>query len=100
MLEGKIEFSNEAAQKIKELMKQKGVEGYGLRFSIEKAGHVSYVYNMDFEKKPTNDEIVLEENGLKIFIPKGNLKLLEGCRIEYIEEDGGFKIINPNVKSS
>lgn len=95
-----ITITPRAIQKIKELMESKGLTGYGLRFSIEKAGHVSYVYNMDFEKKPTKDEIVIEENSLKIFIPKGNLKLLEGCRIEYIEADGGFKIINPHVKSS
>lgn len=94
-----IEITPEAAQKINGLIKSKGLEGHGVRFSIEKAGHVSYVYNMDFEKKPTKDEIVLEESGLKIFIPKNNLKLLEGCRIEYSEEKGGFKIINPNVKS-
>lgn len=100
MPERKIEFSNEATQKIKELMQQKGVEGYGLRFSIEKAGHVSYVYNMDFEKRPTQEEVVIEEGGLKIFVPKKNMNLLEGCRIEYIEADGGFKITNPNVKSS
>ncbi len=99
-MEGKIiTITQRAIEEIKKMMESKGLKDYSLRFSIEKAGHVSYVYNMDFEKKPTKNEIVIEESGLKIFIPKTNMNLLKGCRIEYLEDQGGFKIENPNVKS-
>ncbi len=89
-----------AAERIKSVMASKGMKDYSLKFGIVSAGCATYVYDMDFEKKPTKDEIVIEESGLKVFIAKKSLPLIEGCRIDYIESAGGFKIENPNTKSS
>ncbi len=89
-----------AAERIKSIMSSKGMQNYALKFGIVSAGCATYVYDMDFEKKPTNDEIVLEEAGIKVFIAKKSLPLIEGCRIDYIESSRGFKIENPNKKST
>ncbi|MBI4163269.1 MAG: iron-sulfur cluster assembly accessory protein [Candidatus Aenigmarchaeota archaeon] len=88
-----------AAERIKSIMASKGMSDYSLKFGIVSAGCATYVYDMDFEKKPTNDEIVIEESGLKVIIAKKSLPLIEGCRIDYIESSRGFKIENPNTKS-
>ncbi len=88
-----------AAERIKSIMTSKGMGDYSLKFGIVSAGCATYVYDMDFEKKPTKDEIVIEEEGVKVFIAKKSLPLIEGCRIDYIESAGGFKIENPNTKS-
>ncbi len=89
-----------AAQKIREMMASKGLKDYSLKFSIQSAGCAAYIYDMDFEKKPTRNEIVVEDNGVKVLVNKKSLKLLEGTQIDYIPSSGGFKINNPNVKSN
>ncbi len=89
-----------AAERIKSIMASKGMKDSSLKFGIVSAGCATYVYDMDFEKKPTKDEIVIEENGIRVFIAKKSLPLIEGCRIDYIESSRGFKIENPNTKST
>ena len=88
-----------AAERIKSIMASKGMGDYSLKFGIVSAGCATYVYDMDFEKKPTKDEVVIEENGVRVFIAKKSLPLIEGCKIDYIQSAGGFKIENPNTKS-
>lgn len=94
-----LTITPKAAEKIKSTMESKGIGNYAMKFGIVSAGCATYVYDIDFEKKPTKDEIVIEENGIRVFIAKKSLPLIEGCRIDYIESAGGFKIENPNTKS-
>ena len=94
-----VSVTSLAAEKIKEMMASKGLKDYALKFSIQSAGCSAYIYDMDFEKKPTRNEIVVEDNGVKILVNKKSLKLLDGTEIDYVPQSGGFKINNPNVKS-
>lgn len=93
-----VSITMQAAEKIKEIMAQKNISGHYLRFGMASAGCAAYTYDIDFEKNPAKGEIILEENGVKMLVPKKSLKLLGGCTIDYVAASGGFKIENPNVK--
>ena len=88
-----------AANEFKKVMAGKGKAGHAIRFGIVSSGCANYTYNIDFEKKPANEDLVLNIDGLKFFVAKKSLRLIEGSKIDYIEKDGGMFITNPHVKS-
>ena len=57
---------------------------------------------MALEENDTDGDIVIETEGLKIFIDPFSAKYLNGSTIDYLEsiESSGFKINNPNVTKS
>jgi iron-sulfur cluster assembly protein len=57
---------------------------------------------MGFEKAPEEDDLVIEENGVKIIIDSYSVDHLKGANVDYIESlmGSGFKINNPNVTNS
>jgi iron-sulfur cluster assembly protein len=57
---------------------------------------------MGFEEKPSEDDIILEEHGVKILVDSYSSNYLKGSEIDYIESlmGAGFKINNPNVVRS
>lgn len=97
-----ITVSKEAATKIKDLAKKQNKISYGMKLQVIPGGCASYQYAMYLEKGPSKDDIVVEDNGVKIFIEKNSLHLLKGTRIHYIDNFYGasFKFENPNVKES
>ncbi|MFA6528749.1 MAG: iron-sulfur cluster assembly accessory protein [Candidatus Gracilibacteria bacterium] len=95
----KITLTKKAATELKKMQKTDKKVGYGLKFDAYPAGCMGLEYYMDFAKKKEKDEETVESQGLKIFVPKNSLPLVNDCKIDYISEDESFKIDNPNTKS-
>ena len=97
-----IALSDNAVKKFAELMEKEGKAGWGLKFSVEPGGCAGYNYSMDFAEKPEAAEQVVEEKGMKVFVDKEVLPLVKGVRIDYTDglNGTGFKISNPNAKST
>ncbi|MEM4630008.1 MAG: iron-sulfur cluster assembly accessory protein [Candidatus Diapherotrites archaeon] len=97
-----IILSDAAVRKFKQLMEAEGKSNYGLKFTIEPGGCAGFSYVMDFAEKPSDNEIVIEEKGLKIFVEKSAFEMVKGCRIDYVDSlhGSGFKISNPNAKNT
>ena len=94
-------LSTRAAAKIQDLMsKQDKVNG--LRFAAMPGGCSGYSYVLAFEEKPTQNDEIVEEKGVKFFVDKYMMTMLKGSRIDYIDslQGAGFKINNPNAKST
>lgn len=100
--DAKVTITEFAAKKISEIMKTQNKDGYGLRVEVVRGGCAGYTYNMDFESKPSGDDIVFEEHGLRLFVSPKSMEFLNGTQIDYVEslQGAGFKLNNPNVKSS
>lgn len=98
-----INLTKRAASKFKEILKEEGKEGWHLRFGDKAAGCSGFEYVLDFSKAPKDeDEIFVTAHGINIHVHKGAVKRLLGCEIDYVEglNNAGFKITNPNAKSS
>ncbi|MDR3623899.1 MAG: iron-sulfur cluster assembly accessory protein [Chlamydiales bacterium] len=98
-----ISLTPKAALKYQEILKEDGKSGWGLRFSEQPAGCSGLEYVLDYSEKPDADDAVFECWGVDIHVKKGMVPRLLGSEIDYIEgglQGGGFKISNPNVKSS
>ncbi|HLD60078.1 MAG TPA: iron-sulfur cluster assembly accessory protein [Candidatus Bilamarchaeaceae archaeon] len=93
-----IEFTDEAVKKLNELMEKQDKKQYGVRISAQPAGCSGYSYGMQFDKEEKEGDTILESKGLKIFIDKQSLRILNGTSIDFTvtETESGFKFNNPS----
>ncbi len=98
----KITLTPRAAEKFADFAKDEGMEGASLRFGDTAGGCGGFQYLLDFAEKAEEDDEIFESHGMKIFVQKSALGRLLGCTIDYVDglQGAGFKISNPNVKSS
>lgn len=97
-----LTMTTAAISKVKAMMDKDGKAGYGLRVGVVTGGCAGLSYEMRFQKNPYDNDFVLEQEGLKIFINDESLSFLKGMEIDYIDtlKESGFKYKNPNAKSS
>ncbi|MHB8875321.1 MAG: HesB/IscA family protein, partial [Myxococcaceae bacterium] len=72
------------------------------RISVKGGGCSGLAYNMEWAEAPRERDKIFEQDGVRVFVdPKSYLYLI-GTELVY--EDGlmasGFKLRNPNVKST
>ena len=97
-----INLTKRAADKFLEILKEEGKEDWGLRFGDKAAGCSGFEYTLDFSKEAKEDDEVFHSNGIDVHVSKGAVKRLLGSEIDYVDglNNSGFKISNPNAKSS
>lgn len=100
--EDKITITPKAAEKFRLFAKEDGHEGCALRFGDTAGGCGGFQYILDFSDKAEEDDAIYESEGIEIHMKKGMVGRLLGCVIDYVDglQGAGFKISNPNVKSS
>jgi iron-sulfur cluster assembly accessory protein len=97
-----ITITEKAAKKYLQILAEEGKSGWGMRFGEKAAGCSGFEYFLDFSEKPKPGDLVLESNGIQIHIHHKSVDRLMGSVIDYADSlnGAGFKISNPNVKSS
>jgi iron-sulfur cluster assembly accessory protein len=99
---GDFVLSERAVIKLKDLMQKEKKTDHGLQVKVLKGGCAGHSYDLSFEKQPSEGTVVIEQDGIKLFIDSASLEKLRGTELDYIEtlQDSGFKFNNPNVKST
>ncbi|WWO99821.1 MAG: iron-sulfur cluster assembly protein IscA [Candidatus Dasytiphilus stammeri] len=94
-----ITLSESAVIQIRYLLSQRG-KGFGIRLGVRTSGCTGLAYVMEFVDKLKEDDIVVEEKDIKIFINKNDFLYLNGTELDFTREglNEGFKFKNPNVK--
>jgi len=89
-----------AIDAVKNAIKAEGEPGDGLRISVVGGGCSGYQYNLDFDKESRMGDIVLERDGVKVFIDPISAGYLKGTVVDYLSglSGTGFKFSNPNAK--
>ena len=97
-----ISLTEKAASKVKLFLDKEKKKDYGLRVGIQHGGCSGYMYDISFQKSPKENDIVIEEKGIKIFMNPESMAFMKGSVVDYINtlQNSGFKIINPNVKTT
>lgn len=97
-----ITITPRAAKKYIEILQEDGKPGWGIRFEERMAGCNGFEYVLDFSEKAESDDETFTSNGIEIHVKKGMVSRLLGSEIDYIDglQGAGFKISNPNVRSS
>jgi iron-sulfur cluster assembly accessory protein len=97
-----IEFTQPAADAVREAMAEKKLEGYALRLFISGGGCSGYQYGLALDNRTRTEDVTVETNGIKLIIDEVSIKYLQGATVDYINdgENSGFTIINPNKLST
>ena len=97
-----VVLTEAAGATVRNLLIQKNVPDYGLRVFVAGGGCSGMQYGMALEAEARDNDHVIEQDGVKIFIDPTSMMYLDGATIDYVDSimGGGFKIENPNAVTS
>ncbi len=97
-----INLTETASETVRNLLIQKNVPDYGLRIFVSGGGCSGMQYGMALDSEPGENDHVVGNNGVKIFIDPVSMMYLSGSTVDYEDNlmGGGFRIDNPNAVSS
>jgi iron-sulfur cluster assembly accessory protein len=88
-----------AVAEVQRYMEENGAsEAAGLRVGVLPGGCSGFQYGLNIEDEPNEDDMILESNGLKLFVDPFSLQYLGGVEIDYVTtfQGSGFTFNNPN----
>lgn len=94
-----ITLTNNAANKIKDIIKNENDENMSLRLGIKGGGCSGFNYSLNFEKSISENDQVFTEKGIQIVIDPKSYIYLAGTELDFVDSlDGsGFTFNNPNA---
>lgn len=97
-----ISLTKRAAEKYKKILAEDGREGWHLRFGDRAAGCSGFEYVLDYSEKAKPNDRVFRSHDVEIHVDENMVDRLLGSEIDYVDglNGSGFKISNPNAKSS
>ncbi len=99
---GPIVFSDSAAAKVKQLIEEEGNPDLKLRVFVSGGGCSGFQYGFTFDEEQSDDDSVMEKDGVLLLIDPMSFQYLNGAEIDYQEnlEGAQFVIKNPNATST
>ena len=96
-----IALTPSAVEYVKNYMAKRG-KGEGLRVGVKKSGCSGFAYVLDFADAVNADDVVYEQDGVKVIVASDSLSFLDGMELDYVREglNSFFKFNNPNVRKS
>ena len=89
-----------AATEVKRFMEAEGVapEQGGLRVSVQPGGCSGFKYGLLIEDAAADDDLVVEQEGFRVFVDPFSAQYLSGVIIDYVSsmQGSGFTFKNPN----
>jgi len=98
-----IVLTDTAAKKVADLRLEEGKPEWGLRIRVVGGGCSGMSYELGWEDSEADNDNVIDQGGVKVYVDKLSASYLEGSEIDYVDNamlGAGFAIKNPNVKSS
>lgn len=92
-----LTITGPAIEKLKGVLEEQGEKDASLRVVAVPGEHGGLQYMLTLEKDLQEDDIVLEESGLKVVLDSFSAPFLDEATIDYVEEltHTGFVISNP-----
>ena len=82
-----IKLSDNAANRIKEIMSSAEKNALGVRVSVKSGGCAGMSYVMEYSKELNPTDEVIEDKGVKVFIDSAAVMYLLGTEMDYKKED-------------
>tara|TARA_R110001583_G_C5601293_1_gene404539 strand:+ start:930 stop:1256 length:327 start_codon:yes stop_codon:yes gene_type:complete len=96
-----IKLTKTAVARVHDMVTKRG-SGVGLRIGVTKSGCSGYSYALDFAEAVADNDIVIEQDGVKVVIDQESMPVLDDLVLDFVKEglNQSFKFNNPNVVSS
>ena len=93
-----IKLSDNAANRIKEIMSSAQKDSIGVRIGVKAGGCAGMSYIMEYAKTSNPNDEVIEDKGVKVFIDSSAIMYLLGTEMDYKKEEfsSNFVFKNPN----
>ena len=93
-----ITLSDNAANRIKEIMSNNENNSIGVRVGVKSGGCAGMSYIMEYAKEVNPTDEIIEDKGVKVFIDPGAIMYLLGTEMDYKQEQfsSTFVFKNPN----
>ena len=93
-----IKLSQNAAERIKEIMSSAEKNAIGVRVSVKSGGCAGMSYVMEYSKEINPNDEVIEDKGVKVYIDSAAVMYLLGTEMDYKKEkfSSQFVFKNPN----
>ena len=97
-----LNFTDSAANKVKQLIDEEGNPDLKLRVFVTGGGCSGFQYGFTFEESVNDDDTSMAKGGVTLLIDPMSLQYLTGAEIDYQEniEGAQFVIKNPNATST
>ena len=97
-----VTITDKAAEKAKALLEARELTEGALRVFVAGGGCSGYQYGMALARSAEDDDIVLEQMGVRILVDPESAQHLSGAEIDYVDDimKSGFSIYNPNATKS
>src|SRR4051812_33591613 len=95
-----VELTPSAAARVAAIASKQGRPAI-LRLSVDGGGCAGFQYKFGLAETVESDDIVAEENGVRLVVDAVSLDLVRGSAVDYVENMGGasFRVTNPNAAS-
>jgi iron-sulfur cluster insertion protein len=95
-------FTDSAAVKVSELIREEGNPNLKLRVFVSGGGCSGFQYGFTFDEVVNEDDTPMTKNGVTLLIDAMSLQYLMGAEIDYKEDLQGaqFVIKNPNATTT
>ena len=91
-----ITLSDNAANRIKEIMSKAEKDLVGLRVGVKSGGCAGMSYIMEYTKEVKPNDEVIEDKGVKLFVDPGAIMYLLGTEMDYKKEQFSSSFIFNN----
>jgi len=93
-----IKLSDNAADRIKEIMLGEKSNTIGVRVAVKSGGCAGMSYVMEYAKEINPSDEIIEEKGVKVFVDAAAVMYLLGTEMDYKKEEfsSSFVFNNPN----
>ena len=74
-------------------------ETVGLRIGVMPGGCSGFKYEMSIDEAPASDDVILDIEGVRVFVDPFSAQYLGGVKIDYVStmQSQGFAFENPNA---
>jgi iron-sulfur cluster insertion protein len=97
-----VNFTDNAAHKVKNLLAEENNPELKLRVYITGGGCSGFQYGFTFDPTVNEDDTTVEKEGVMLLIDSMSFQYLAGAKIDYLEDLSGarFVIENPNATTT
>ena len=95
-------FTDNAANKVKQLIEEEGNTDLKLRVFVSGGGCSGFQYGFTFDEEANEDDTILNKNGVQLLIDPMSFQYLVGAEIDYQEGLEGSQCVikNPGATST
>lgn len=97
-----LTITENAANKIKEVIEEEGNTDLKLRIFVQGGGCSGFQYGFTLDELQNDDDFSIDAHGISVLVDSMSFQYLQGAEINYVDDISGsqFTIKNPNAETT